>query len=160
MRIGEIIVLGPNANEKQRFLASIADDIALTSPDFSFGRLTINNQLLLHLYGITLQPEAKNLGWDLVGKKMLGCIILFSWQDLASFERIKPVVDQISTRYNTAVVVAAHMNHEHWPDAEMFRNGGIALTPEGKFTFCDVDDPDSAKRVLLALINLLIDKVD
>jgi hypothetical protein len=160
MRIGEIVVLGPNTNEKQRFLTSIADDIEMTSPEFSFGRLTINNQLLLHLYGVTLQPDAKTFAWDLIGRKVLGCIILFSWQDLTSFELIKPVIDQISTRYNTAMVVAAHMNSENWPDAEMFRTGGIALTPEGKFTFCDVDDPESAKHVLLALVNLLIDKID
>lgn len=78
MRIGEIVIIGPNANEKQRFLAALSDDLALTTPDFSFGRLTINNQLLLHLYGITLHPDAKPLSWDLLGAKMLGCIVLFS----------------------------------------------------------------------------------
>ncbi len=160
MRIGEIVIIGPNANEKQRFLAALSDDLALTTPDFSFGRLTINNQLLLHLYGITLHPDAKPLSWDLLGAKMLGCIVLFSWQDLASFELVKPVIDHLTTHFRTAVVVAAHLNNESMPDSELFHNGGITLTPEGKFAFCDVDDVESARRVLLSLIDLLIDRID
>ncbi|MDZ7269745.1 MAG: hypothetical protein ONB48_20815 [candidate division KSB1 bacterium] len=160
MRIGEIVVIGANANEKQRFLAALSDELALTTPDFSFGRLTINNQLLLHLYGITLHPEAGPLAWDLLGAKILGGIVLFSWQDLASFELVKPVIDQLTTHFRTAVVVAAHLDKESMPDSELFRNGGITLTPDGRFTFCDVDDSESARRVLLSLIDLLIERSD
>jgi len=158
MRVGEIIVLSTHPNDKRLFVESVCNRLDNAGEDFTFGRLTINDQLELHLYGITIQPDTASVSWDMVARKMLGCVVLFPWQDQESFERIKPVIDQIAGRHHAAIVVAAHVNGEFIPVLPEIYDRGIFLGSKGKFTFCDFAEPDSAKLTLVTLLDMLIDR--
>jgi hypothetical protein len=159
MRIGEIAILGPNNEEKRLFIQSICQKLELANENISFGRLPINEQLVLHLYGVALQSEAQPLSWDLLARKCLGYIVLFPWQDVESLARLKPVLDQLAARYEATMVVAAHVANGKPPAPTALYQDGIALTAEGKFMFCDVRQPASARKILLALIDALLDKI-
>lgn len=159
MRIAEIAVLGPNHEEKRLFIQSACQKLELTNDHITFGRLPINDQLVLHLYGVGLQSEAEALTWDLLARKCLGYIVLFSWQDDESLERLKPLLDQLASRYDAAMVVAAHLANGKLAVPPALYEQGIAVTAEGKFMFCDVRQPASVRKILLALIESLLDKM-
>jgi len=159
MRIGEIAILGPNNEEKRLFIQSVCQKIELANETITFGCLPINDQLVLHLYGVALEPGAPQVAWDLLAGKCLGYILLFPWQDAGSFERLKPVLDQLASRYEATMVVAAHVANGKAPVPPALYENGITVAAEGKFMFCDVRQPDSARKILLALIETLLDKM-
>jgi hypothetical protein len=156
MRIGEIAILGPSHEEKRFFIKAVCHKLELTNDNITFGRLPINDQLVLHLYGLTSPSE---VAWDLLARKCLGYIVLFPWQNAESFERLKPVLDQLATRYEATMVVAAYSPNGKPPVPPTLYEEGIAITAEGKFMFCDVRQPASARKILLALIDSLLDKM-
>jgi len=159
MRIGEIAVLGPGNEEKQLFIQAVCERLELTNENITFGRFPINEQLVLHLYGVALQTEAQAVAWDLLAKKCLGYIVLFPWQDAGSLERLKPVLDTLTSKYEAAMIVAAHVPDGKRPVPPALFENSIGVTAEGKLMFCDIRRPASARKVLLALIESLLDKI-
>jgi signal recognition particle receptor subunit beta len=159
MRIGEIAIVGPDNEEKRLFIQSVCQKLELAAENITFGRLPINDQLVLHLYGIAIQPHSQPIAWDLIAKKMLGYVVLFPWSDADSFDRIKPILDHLLSRYDVPVVVAASVSNGRQPVPQQFYEGGVSLTAEGKFMFCDVRNPTSVRKILLALVDSLINKM-
>ena len=160
MRIGEIAVIGSNAELRKKFIASVCENLEITTGPLAIGRLPINEQLVLHLYSLPIQPEAKALSWDLFARKLLGYIVIFPWQDAASFDSLQPSLDQITLRHEAAVVVAACVANGDLSSLPIIGSEGLAITPQGKFAFYHENDPTSVKEVLLALIDLLIARTD
>lgn len=158
MRIGEIAILGPGNEEKKLFIQAVCGRLELTNDNITFGRFVINDQLVLHLYGVALQSEAQAMAWDLLAKKCLGYIVLFPWQDPGSLDRFKPVLDILAAKYEATMVVAAHMQEGDRSLPPALLENSIALTVDGKLMFCDARRPASARKVLLALIDSLLDK--
>jgi signal recognition particle receptor subunit beta len=159
MRIAEIAVIGAGHKERDVFIQSVCQKLELTNDNVTFGRLHINDQLVLHLYGIAAQPNGQAPAWDLIARKMLGYIVLFPWQNAEAFERLKPIVDYLSSRYDAPIVVAAHISGARQPVPPALSEEGIALTSEGKLTFCDVRNPASARKILVMLIDSLLAKM-
>jgi len=159
MRIGEIAVLGPGHEEKQLFIQAVCGRLELTNENITFGRFPINDQLVLHLYGVALQSESPAVAWDLLAKKCLGYIVLFPWQDAGSFERLKPVLDILAAQYEAAMIVAVHVPEGDRPVPPALFENGISVTAAGKLMFCDIRQPAGARKVLLALIESLLDKI-
>jgi signal recognition particle receptor subunit beta len=159
MRIAEIAVIGAGRKERDAFIQAVCQRLELANDNVTFGRLPINDQLVLHLYGIATQPNGQALAWDLIARKMLGYIVLFSWQDAEAFERLKPIVDYLSSRYDAPMVVTAHLAGIPLPVPPALCEEGIALTTEGKLTFCDIRNPASARKILALLIDSLLTKM-
>jgi hypothetical protein len=159
MRIGEIAIVGPDSEEKRLFIQAICQKLDLETENITFGRLPINDQLVLHLYGISIQPNSQPFGWDLIAKKVLGYIVLFPWRNPESLEKVKPLLDHLTSRYDAPLVVAAHVPNGSQPVPSQLYEGGIPLTISGKFMFCDVSKPASARKILLALTDSIIDKL-
>lgn len=159
MRIGEIAILGPGNEEKKLFIQAVCGRLELTNDNITFGRFAINDQLVLHLYGVALQSEAQTVAWDLLAKKCLGYIVLFPWQNPGSLDRFKPVLDILATKYEATMVVAAHMPDGNRSVPPVLFENSIPLTADGKLMFCDARRPASARKVLLALIDSLLEKI-
>ncbi len=159
MRIAEIAIIGPGNKERDIFIRSVCQKLELTNDNVTFGRLSINDQLVLHLYGIAVQPNGQPLAWDLIARKMLGYVVLFPWQDGEAFERLKPVVDYLTSRYDASLVVAADLTGTPQSVPPALYEDGITLTPEGKFAFCDIRNPASACKILVTLIDSLLAKM-
>lgn len=159
MRIGEIAVISSGNEEKQLFIKSVCEHLEITTENITFGRFPINAQLVLHLYGLTLQAESPAVAWDLLAQKCLGYIVLFPWQDAGALESLKPVLDLLANKYEATMVVAAHTPAGNPSVPPALFESSIALTAEGKLMFCDARRPASARKVLLALIDSLLDKI-
>lgn len=160
MRIAEIAVLAPHAEQRKKFIAAICRHLEVESEQLTVGRLAINDQLVLHLYGLALAPEGKAPAWDLLARKLLGYVTLFSWQESESFERIKFSIDQVTSRADAALVVAAQIAGAEPPALQALRDEGLLLNQQGKFTFYQEDDVESMKKVLLTLIDLLLERAE
>ena len=160
MRIGEIAVLGTHANERKKFIAAVCSQLEMSTPHFAFGRFPVNEQLILHLYGLAVHPEDQTPSLDLLSRRMLGYIVLFPWQDEPALAQIRPCLDYLATRHDAAIVVTAHAPQTQLPSAAALLEQGMALSHDGKLAFFTEDHPASAKGVLLCLIDLLIERAE
>ena len=158
MRIGEIAIVGPHQEEKQLFINTIADSIEIENDKLTFGRFAINKQLILHLYGIAVDENSDAISWDLISEKLLGYVALFRWGEADSFRKVQKLVDHLTEKYDTTVIVAGHTegNIPVMPDPFQF---GLPIDKRGSFIFCNVKDSVSVRKVLLALVNQIIDQM-
>lgn len=161
MRIAEIAVIAPRAEARKKFITTICGRLEVEGEQLTVGRLTINDQLVLHLYGLPA-PEAAQTppAWDLLSRKLLGYVVLFAWQDEASFEHIKLCVEQITARAETALIVAAQAEAEQAPALEALRDKSVLVDQQGRFLFYQENDAHSVKQVLLALVDLLLERAE
>jgi len=159
MRIGEIAIVGPQRDIKQAFIRSIADSIEVENGELTFGRYNVNEQLILHLYGITISPESSFISWDIISPKLLGFIALFKWGDANSFRKTQVLVDELFSKFDTEIIVAGH-TEEAFPKIPAAFEFGIPTDKRGALTFCNVHDPRSVKKVLLTLVNHIIDQLE
>ncbi len=159
MRIGEIAIIGPHQEEKRAFIHSIADSVEVENEKLTFGRLVVNNQLVLHLYGFAVDEQGQSVSWDLISNKLLGFVVLFRWGDADSFRKVQKLVDYLTEQYSATVIVAGHTEGKvpHLPAAFHF---GIPIDKRGAFIFCNVKEAVSVRKVLLALIDQIIDQMD
>ncbi|MDQ7065601.1 MAG: hypothetical protein Q9P90_15295 [candidate division KSB1 bacterium] len=158
MRIGEIAIVGANAEEERAFVKSIADTVEVQNDRLTFGQFHVNDQLLLHLYGISLAEDENAISWDLISSKLLGFVVLFRWGDVESFRKCQKLVDTLISRYDAVVVVAGH-TEGRVPVLPSAFDFGIPIDKHGSFIFCNVFDPTSVRKVLIALVDLIIDQL-
>ena len=159
MRIGEIAIVGPQKDIKKTFIRSIANSIEVENGQLTFGRYNVNEQLILHLYGITVSPEGGFVSWDIISPKLLGFIALFKWGDAESFRKTQTLVDELFSKFDTEIIVAGH-TEEPFPQIPAEFEYGIPIDKRGALTFCNVNDPTSVKKVLLTLVNHIIDQLE
>lgn len=160
MRIGEVVIIGPDVENKRRFIKAVSDTIEIQNNHLTFGTLQINNQLMVHLYGITVSENNLNSSWDLVSRKLLGNVVLFNWNSPQSFSAAKAIIEFLTTRYSMPFVIAANLNNNSNLIPKPLINFGIRVANQGHFTFCKVSEPESIKRVLIILINSVLEKLE
>ena len=161
MKIGEIAVITSHNKISDDFIKSICKKIDIKNGIVSFGRFDANDQLGLHLYGISLDKEGESLSWDIISRKMLGYIVIFNWEDQISLETIKPILDQLSNNLPTPVVIAANVKDVNNPPipAIFFLPDGIPISAHYRFSFLQADRPQSARRIMVLLVDMLLKKL-
>ena len=159
MRIGEIAIVGPGIRPKQEFVKTVCDEIVVENDDLVFGRLQINEQLVIHLYGLEFTDEDIKPSLDLVSKKLLGYVFLFNW-DNQDYSDVIANVESLTTRYNLPLVIAANLQNGSTEIPSQMVNVDFDISTKGQFTFCRLSDPESVRNVLVMLINSVIDKVN
>ncbi|MFQ5602595.1 MAG: hypothetical protein ACE5HS_04945 [bacterium] len=160
MRIGEIAIVGPGKESKQEFIEAVCDEIDVITDNLIFGRLQINDQLVIHLYGLELTDRELNPSWDLVSKKLLGYVVLFNWNESESYSDVKATIDSLVSRYKIPFVVAGILQNKQKMVPDKFMHVELNLAEHVQLTFCKVSDPKSVRQVLIMLINSVIDKIN
>jgi len=161
MKIGEIAIISYNSHHKDDFIRSICQKIDLKNELVSFGRFDANDQLVLHLYGVSIDSRDSELSWDLISRKMLGYVVIFDWNDKVSLETIKPIIDDFANTIKAPFVVVGNIpdiNNPPIPQS-FFQDRGIFLSSNFRFTFGQVNNPESARKILILLIDMLLDRV-
>ncbi len=159
MRIGEIAIISNGHDPKLEFIKAACDEIPVESPDFTFGRLMINNQLVVHLYGLNYQQDDR-ASLEMVSKKVLGYVVLFNWDNEESFEQAKQIVDILKEKKDVPVVIAANINKNNAPIPQQLVNIDFNLSELCDFTFYRTSDPGSVKQVLVVLIDSVLEKLN
>ena len=159
MRIGEIAIVGPNRLSVDKFVRAVSNEVEIQNDSLTFGRFDVNNQLLLHLYG--LQYSSKNLkpAWDLVSRKLLGYVYVFDWHVSGAYSQFSEAIDTLTERYRLPFVIAAATHGNSNGISRGLAGLDLTLADQTKITFCQLDDPESVRNVLLILLNILLERM-
>lgn len=159
MRIGEVAVFGPPGEDKEVFIKSICNNVEIASDKICFGRLEINSQLVLHLYGISIEKDEMSISWDMLSPKILGYVFIIQWENQSTLDSVKHVLDYFAANYQAPVIIVASVANKNdipLPD-KFYVPGGLTIDRNIRFVFCQISDPVSSKKVIVNIIDLLLE---
>ena len=171
----KIVVTGPFAAGKTTLIRTISEITVLsternitdetrsrkaeTTVAMDFGRITIDRELVLYLFG-TPGQERFDFMWEILGEGMLGYVLLVDPtrpDSLAEAHGIRAAFERM-----TAVPFVVAVNRlERLDDVESARlRQTIGVGPHVPLVPCDATDKESVKNVLLSLLYAVLDDVE
>ncbi|MFE1100898.1 ATP/GTP-binding protein [Nocardiopsis alba] len=159
--VGAVSEIAPLSTEEVMTEASYGvDDLSgvesktTTTVALDFGRITINESLVLYLFG-TPGQERFWFMWEELSEGALGAVVI---ADTRRLETCFASVDFFERR-DVPFVVAVNCfegAHKYAPDEV---REALSLSPGTPVVLCDARDRASAKEVLLSLVNRVAERV-
>ncbi|MFD9715860.1 ATP/GTP-binding protein [Streptomyces sp. NPDC059076] len=160
--VGSVSEVEPLRTEEEMTHASAGvDDVAglphktRTTVALDFGRLTLNEELVLYLFGTPGQPRFLPL-WHDLAKGALGALVLVDTRRLAQSDAILALLEEQGLPYAVAVN-EFDAAHRHPLDAV---REALDLTAETPLTSCDARDRASSLHALITLVSFLFDRME
>ncbi|MGH3875648.1 MAG: GTP-binding protein [Actinophytocola sp.] len=119
-----------------------------TTVALDFGRITINPELILYLFGTPGQHRFWFM-WDELSRGALGAVVL---ADTRRLDTCFPAVDFFERRRLPFIVAVNCFDDAHRYGTEEVR-GALDLDPHVPILLCDARARDSTKQVLTALMH-------
>ncbi|GAA1911562.1 ATP/GTP-binding protein [Streptomyces durmitorensis] len=130
----------------------VADGKTTTTVALDFGRMTIDGELVLYLFGTPGQQRFLP-AWRDLAKGSLGALALVDTRDLeASFDALGNL-EELGLPFAVAVNVFPGSPQYGADDLR----AALDLLPDTPVVACDARDPASSVRALIALVSHLID---
>jgi small GTP-binding protein len=155
--ISEITVLST-----ERELSSAGEmraDKAQTTVAMDFGRIGIDSDLVLYLFG-TPGQERFEFMWEVLGEGMLGYVLLIDRSRPESAREAKIILAAFRKMAPVPFVVAVNRSDGLSPDDEQRLRGELELDGSIPIVPCDATDKPSVKTVLLALLQSVLESLD
>lgn len=156
--VGTLSEIRPLRTEETMTQAgALVDDLAgvngksTTTVALDFGRLTLNDQLVLYLFGAPGQQRFTQL-WKDLAVGALGALVLADTRRLEQSFEVMGLLEEFGMPY--AVAVNDFDNAPSFPAAEL--REALDLLPETPLVTCDARDPDSSTRAVIALVEYLL----
>jgi len=165
MQAVKMVVTGPFSAGKTEFISSISevkvvsterkitDDAHVvktyTTVAMDFGRITVDESLVLYLFGTPGQKRFDFM-WEILSEGMLGFVVVVDSTRPETFREARTILDLFQSYARTPYVVAA--NKQDRPDAWPPEDLRIALKVDKnvKVLPCVATDRESVKNVLLS----------
>ena len=175
MQTVKMVITGPFSAGKTEFIRSISEiDVVSTERKISseaervkeqttvamdFGRLTVDQNLVLYLFGTPGQRRFDFM-WEILSEGMLGFIVLIDSVRSETFREARHILEIFRGYTPTPYVVAA--NKQDMNDAWEVEDLRIALRLEEgvKMLPCVANNKDSVKKVLLELLYSILEEMD
>jgi small GTP-binding protein len=175
MQTVKMVVTGPFAAGKTEFIRTISEiDVVSTERKISsaaervkeqttvamdFGRITIDEDLVLYLFGTPGQKRFDFM-WEILSEGMLGFIVVVDSSRPETFREARSILDTFRGYAATPYVVAA--NKQDHPDAWSPEDLRIALKLDSsiKVVPCVARDKESVKAALLELLYSILERMD
>ena len=171
----KVVVTGPFAAGKTTLIRTISEITVLstergvtdstrkrkaeTTVAMDFGRITIDRDLVLYLFG-TPGQDRFDFMWEILGEGMIGYLLLVDTSREESVQEAASILDAFRTMARVPFVVGLNRatDDDHLL-VESVRSrleipSDVAILP------CDATDKDSVKNVLLALLYAVLDEVE
>jgi uncharacterized protein len=171
----KVVVTGPFSAGKTTLIRTISEITVLstergitdstrkrkaeTTVAMDFGRITIDRDLVLYLFG-TPGQDRFDFMWEILGEGMIGYLLLVDAAREESIQEAAAILDAFRTMARVPFVVGLNRagGDEHLL-VESVRSrleipSDIAILP------CDATDKESVKNVLLALLYAVLDEVE
>lgn len=176
MKRYKIIISGPFAAGKTTFIKTISEiatvetDRKVTDSEESavkdfttvamdFGRITIDGETVLHIFGTPGQFRF-NYMWSILGKDALGIIIIVDSGEVETFEDASDMLNFFRVKTDCPIVVALnHFKDKEKISVEELRED-MNIPPEIPVVECEATDKESVKNVLLTLLQLILTQGD
>jgi uncharacterized protein len=156
--VGTLSEIPPLTTEAAMTTASVGiDDTSkvsrktTTTVAMDFGRITINEQMVLFLFG-TPGQDRFGFMWDDLVVGSLGAVVLV---DLRRIDDCFPAIDFFESRGVPFIVAVNRFEDGPTPNSAEVREA-LDLAPEVPLVECDVRYKESVKSVVLSLLELLI----
>lgn len=175
MQAVKMVVTGPFSAGKTEFIGTISEiDVVSTERKITaipeqiketttvamdFGRITVDQDLVLYLFGTPGQRRFDFM-WDILSQGMLGFVVMIDSTKPETFREAKRIIDTFSSYAATPYVVTA--NKQDMEDAWSPEDLRIIMriNPEIKVLPCVATDRESVKNVLLELLYSILDELD
>jgi len=175
MQTVKMVVTGPFSSGKTEFIRSISEiDMvsterkisseaekikATTTVAMDFGRITVDEDLVLYLFGTPGQKRFDFM-WEILSEGMLGFVVMVDSTRPETFREARSILETFRAYAPTPYVVTA--NKQDCPDAWDIDDMRIALRldPAIKFLPCVATDKEKVKTVLLELLYTILDAMD
>jgi small GTP-binding protein len=172
MQTVKMVVTGPFNAGKTEFIRSISEievvsterritDVTSrvkkeTTVAMDFGRITVDEELVLYLFGTPGQKRFDFM-WEILSEGMLGFVVLVDSVRPETFREARRILDIFRAYAETPYVVAA--NKQDMDDAWSPDDLRIALKvrPDIKLLPCVATSKESAKSVLLELLYSILE---
>ena len=171
----KIVVTGPFAAGKTTLIRTISEITVLstergitdstrsrkaeTTVAMDFGRITIDRDLVLYLFG-TPGQERFDFMWEILGEGMLGYVLLVDAERPDSLEEAIGILWAFRRMARVPFVVALNRSAGMDQQQEDQIRQQLGLEPEVALLACDATDKESVKAVLLALLYSVLDAVE
>ena len=171
----KIVVTGPFSAGKTTLIRTISEITVLstekditdstrsrkaeTTVAMDFGRITIDRDLVLYLFG-TPGQDRFDFMWEILGEGMLGYILLVDSSRADSLEEAAGILAAFRKMARVPFVVALNRSAGVSPDEENTVRDVLALDDDVAVVPCDATDRESVKSVLLALLYAVVESLD
>jgi len=171
----KVVVTGPFAAGKTTLIRTISEITVLstergvsdstrkrkaeTTVAMDFGRITIDRDLVLYLFG-TPGQDRFDFMWEILGEGMIGYLLLVDASQEGSVDEAAGILEAFRRMARVPYVVA--VNRARADDhaiVEAVRQR-LEIPAEVAILACDATDKDSVKNVLLALLYAVLDEVE
>src|SRR4051794_29914021 len=124
-----------------------------------FGRITIDRDLVLYLFG-TPGQDRFDFMWEILGEGMLGYVVLVDASRPESVEDAAGIVAAFRKMAHVPYVVGLNRADGLDADEERRIRDMLDLEPHVPVVPCDATDRESVKSVLLALLYAVLETLD
>ena len=175
MQTVKMVITGPFNSGKTQFIPTVSEiDVVSTERKITadaervkdnttvamdFGRITVDEELVLYLFGTPGQKRFDFM-WEILSEGMLGFVVLVDSTRPEPFREAKSILETFKAYAPTPYVVAA--NKQDMPDAWSVDDLRIALRlgDTVKFLSCTSTDKESVKNVLLELLYSILEDME
>jgi hypothetical protein len=176
MQTVKMVVTGPFSAGKTEFIKSVSEiDVVSTERKISstvekivkesttvamdFGRITVDEDLVLYLFGTPGQKRFDFM-WEILSEGMLGFIVLVDSTRPETFREARKILETFRAYAPTPYVVAANKQDKKdaW-DVEDMRHA-LRLDQKTKLLPCTAIDRKTVKEVLLQLLYSILAEMD
>jgi uncharacterized protein len=171
----KIVVTGPFSAGKTTLIRTISEITVLstekditdhtrsrkaeTTVAMDFGRITIDRDLVLYLFG-TPGQDRFDFMWEILGEGMLGYILLVDSSRQDSLDEAVGILAAFRKMARVPFVVALNRAAGIDPSDEDRVRSVLELGDDVPVVPCDATDRESVKSVLLALLYSVVDQID
>ena len=175
MQTVKMVVTGPFSAGKTEFIQTVSEiDVVSTEKKITseaerikesttvamdFGRITVDDSLVLYLFGTPGQKRFDFM-WEILSEGMLGFIVMVDSSRPETFREARSILETFRAYAPTPYVVAANKQDqdEAW-DLEDMRIA-LRLDSNIKLLPCVAVDKESVKTVLLELLYSILAEMD
>lgn len=175
MQTVKMVVTGPFNAGKTEFIRAVSEiDVVSTERRISsaaervkntttvamdFGRITVDDDLVLYLFGTPGQKRFDFM-WEILSEGMLGFVVMIDSSRPETFREARSILETFRAYAPTPYVVAA--NKQDRPDAWDPEDLRIALRLDHKVKLlpCTATDRENVKDVLLELLYSIISEME
>jgi uncharacterized protein len=175
MQTVKIVVTGPFSAGKTEFIRSVSEiDVVSTERHISaetekvketttvamdFGRITVDDDLVLYLFGTPGQKRFDFM-WEILSEGMLGFIVMVDSTRPETFREARSILETFRAYAPTPFVVAA--NKQDFPEAWDLEDMRVALRLDKKVKLlpCVATRKGTVKEVLLELLYSILAEME
>ena len=175
MQTVKIVVTGPFSAGKTEFIQSVSEiDVVSTERKISreverikeattvamdFGRITIDDDLVLYLFGTPGQRRFDFM-WEILSEGMLGFVVLVDSNRPETFREAQRILGTFRNYSPVPYIVVANKQdmEDAWPPEDL--RIVLKVEPDVKVVPCVARERESVKQVLLELLYSILDIMD